>query len=693
LNPVNQHIEKNTTPKDSSGVKGSFFQPKLTVNQPNDTYEQEADLMADKVMRMSLPDANNAVFFKPSANSIQRKCQHCEEEDDKKLHRKESSNGEVQSSSELDSYVSSLSSSGQGLPQSSRSFFEPRFGHDFSNVRIHTDSVAAKSAQSINALAYTTGNNIVFNSGQYSPETPSGQKLMAHELTHVVQQNTNVQSKKIQRANNGFDITGINPGGEANVIYFDQGSATIDASQLPKIAPLAAPPKKNLTLIGTSSEEGTAGGNLAIINNRINAVDTELFKAGQRGIRTHTPQAAAGEGNLNYRTVRAVEVIDTPGVVPVGGVQPAAAPPCAVSVANPNPEVTACGPTFGNAFPVGNTWIADTITKVTANDPQAVIEMNTLFPGVLHPTILDHLKNDISPQYQKLPAQHQCHNTCDGGCSRPAFNDNVGAASMMTLCSPGFLTNNNNDENAQTLVHENLHGTPNVATVDTAYATTRLIGSLTGAQALQNTDSWVLLIMRLGSKVATPVPVADKYAGVTVGAGSEEEFAKRAVAFLEQWLLTAEFDSSLLYNAIAKNIGRGGGWDPADAWAAFGVHRLAPLFGLKDPGAAAPFLNTPRNIDKVRMAGIYDRYTSMRQAVYLKPLTVTKNDVVPDGWAPNLGNTITVTTPFFAMSDTDAVLHLMKLISISIGNIPPALVKAYADGADQLRQNRGGIGP
>lgn len=369
-------------------------------------------------------------------------------------------------------------------------------------------------------------------------------------------------------------------------------------------------------------------------------------------------------------------------------------PPCAVTAANPNPEVTACGPAFASAFPVGDKWIAETIKKVEANDPQALNEIKTLFPGVAQATILDHLKNDISPQYQKLPVQHQCHNSCDGGCSRPAFNNKVGAASMMTLCSPGFLTNNNNDENAETLVHENLHGTPNVATVDTAYATTRLIGSLTGAQALQNTDSWVLLIMRLGSKVKTPVPVADKFAGMTAGAGSEEEFAKRAVAFLEQWLLTAEFDSSLLYNAIVKNMGRVGGWDhPKDDWAAFGVHRLAPLFGLTDPGAAGPFLKTPAAIDKVKMAGIYDRYTSMRQTVYLQPLTVTKNDAVPDAWAPNLGNVITVTSPFFTMNDTDAVLHLMKLIAISIGNIPAKLVKAYTDGADQLRQNRGGIGP
>lgn len=166
----------------------AFFQPKLTVNQPNDVNEQEADHMADKVMRITDSPSNQNTFFKTAANAVQRKCQACEEED-KFVHRKESNSDSTRSNHDLDNYVSSLHSSGQSLPASSRQFFEPKFGHDFSNVKIHTDSVAAKSAQSINALAYTSGNNIVFNSGQYSPESDSGKRLMAHELTHVIQQN------------------------------------------------------------------------------------------------------------------------------------------------------------------------------------------------------------------------------------------------------------------------------------------------------------------------------------------------------------------------------------------------------------------------------------------------------------------------------------------------------------------------
>lgn len=184
-----------TKPPNGHGGTGLFFKPviqtKLYINEPGDQYEREAEAMADKVMRMTDAPASPP-FFNPAGNAIQRKCQACEEED-KHVHRKENVAGEAIGSNELDSYVGSLKSSGQPMPDNSRHFFESRFGHDFSKVRLHTDSVAAKSAQSINALAYTSGNNIVFNSGQYSPESNSGKKLIAHELKHVVQQQNSKQ--------------------------------------------------------------------------------------------------------------------------------------------------------------------------------------------------------------------------------------------------------------------------------------------------------------------------------------------------------------------------------------------------------------------------------------------------------------------------------------------------------------------
>ena len=81
-----------------------------------------------------------------------------------------------------------LNSPGQPLDGGTRAFMEPRFGHDFSGVRVHTDTKAAQSARAVNALAYTVGRDVVFATGQYMPGTMGGKRLLAHELTHVVQQ-------------------------------------------------------------------------------------------------------------------------------------------------------------------------------------------------------------------------------------------------------------------------------------------------------------------------------------------------------------------------------------------------------------------------------------------------------------------------------------------------------------------------
>ena len=85
-----------------------------------------------------------------------------------------------------------LRSPGQPLDAHTRSFFEPRFAHDFSRVRVHTDAQAAESARSVNALAYTVGSDIVFGTGEYAPHTIAGQRLLAHELTHTLQQAASV---------------------------------------------------------------------------------------------------------------------------------------------------------------------------------------------------------------------------------------------------------------------------------------------------------------------------------------------------------------------------------------------------------------------------------------------------------------------------------------------------------------------
>lgn len=160
-----------------------FFQPKLTINQPGDIYEQEADAVAEKVMRMP---ANENTFFKPPANLIQRKCDHYEEEEKKvQMSGKAGNAGGVTAPLVVNEVINST---GQSLDAGTKNFMESRFGYDFGSVQVHNDRLAHQSSDELNALAYTHGSHIVFGNGQYQPGTNSGRQLLAHELTHVVQQ-------------------------------------------------------------------------------------------------------------------------------------------------------------------------------------------------------------------------------------------------------------------------------------------------------------------------------------------------------------------------------------------------------------------------------------------------------------------------------------------------------------------------
>jgi hypothetical protein len=163
-----------------------FLQPKLAISQPDDPYEQEADRVAEQVMRM--PDPASMRSSVDSARgtpvAIQRQCATNE---DQEWRRKAKDSFTETSGADL--VFATVRQSGRPLDSDSRNFFEPRFGRDFGAVRIHTNAQAVNSARSVNALAYTVGSNVVFNSGQYAPQSDQGRRLLAHELTHVVQQN------------------------------------------------------------------------------------------------------------------------------------------------------------------------------------------------------------------------------------------------------------------------------------------------------------------------------------------------------------------------------------------------------------------------------------------------------------------------------------------------------------------------
>lgn len=157
---------------------------RLTVGAANDPLEHEADAAADRVMRMPL---GAPAALSTDGAQVRRKCAACEEEDDKATLQRKADAGAGAGASAAPPIVNeALSEAGQPLDAKARAFYEPRFGRDFSGVRVHTGARAAQSAEAIGARAYTYGEHIVFASG--APAHRSGDRLLAHELAHVAQQ-------------------------------------------------------------------------------------------------------------------------------------------------------------------------------------------------------------------------------------------------------------------------------------------------------------------------------------------------------------------------------------------------------------------------------------------------------------------------------------------------------------------------
>jgi hypothetical protein len=222
-----KHTPTHTESKPKTGKASvPFFAPaiqkKLSVGASNDSYEVEADTVADKVMKMQDTEKPN---FNHSGSLIQKKCAHCQEEE---LRRKPLAEGitpiiqrvashsgtESVASDRVTSQINSSRGGGNVMDHGTQHFMESRFGTDFSGVRIHTGSLAVQMSRELNAQAFTVGNDVFFNEGKYSPNSDSGKHLLAHELTHTVQQTGGI-GRKIQKFDSPEHIAVGDAGGQS----------------------------------------------------------------------------------------------------------------------------------------------------------------------------------------------------------------------------------------------------------------------------------------------------------------------------------------------------------------------------------------------------------------------------------------------------------------------------------------------
>jgi hypothetical protein len=232
------------------------IQSKLRIGASDDPLEREADKAADRVDAPGL-DAVAGQISSNVSGGVQRKCDcdgscpKCQEEESafKMLQKKSTVVGTDTGTPAPPSVDRVLRSAGRPLDPSTQTFMEQRFSHDFSQVRVHAGEQAGQSAKEIDAQAYTVGANIVFAHGQYAPSQPSGRRLIAHELTHVVQQTAGtvppslVQRKSVKVAGCGLlnlagSLTGIGSAAHIQIQEYLAGRGITPEFPIPRATKL-----------------------------------------------------------------------------------------------------------------------------------------------------------------------------------------------------------------------------------------------------------------------------------------------------------------------------------------------------------------------------------------------------------------------------------------------------------------------
>jgi len=214
ISPEAGAIQRQEESSESEDDQMKSVQTKLTIGAPGDKYEQEADQMAERVMSMNAPanpqsiqrqseGEEEEVQRSPLAASITPLIQRFSEENvqTKLSVQRAGESGASQAGASLESRLSSQKGGGSPLDDEVKSFMQPRFGTDFSSVRIHTGGDAVSMNKELHAQAFAHGSDIYFNAGKYNPTSNEGKRLLAHELTHVVQQTGAKQLQPKQIAN------------------------------------------------------------------------------------------------------------------------------------------------------------------------------------------------------------------------------------------------------------------------------------------------------------------------------------------------------------------------------------------------------------------------------------------------------------------------------------------------------------
>jgi hypothetical protein len=474
------------------------------------------------------------------------------------------------------------------------------------------------------------------------------------------------------------------------MLMFERNAETLDGGHETKVKTTASAEKTNpLAIYGSASEDEKSP--VALAEKRMKAVDAKLAAEGHAAGRTLTNKAADAVGTLNYRSVRRVEIQVGSVAVPV---PPAAQEDCSASVAKPCTAANTAS--LNAAITAGTPMITTAITKLGAPDAATKDLVRRLFlsgnpaatdaqivakAGAVQAKLTDwrtHLGTVMGA------TNHRCVKTCDPICDNAdAYNQGAGAGALKSFCASYFAKTP--AEQAVTMVHECGHGTPSVTSKDIAYGAMRQLDTLTEAEAMKNTDSYVVLIRNLVAPGSAQIGGADTFAGGMTN--TEESQARRALSWTETWLNACDQLVSEAYTGASDAAKAPGGWeDPATAsWG----QRMFNLVALTFPGINKPVKGVkPTLEDRTRVAAIFDRYSQMITSLYEVPIKVEKIAGGTPGWDAGPGTTVRVDSTFFTLSDKGRLEWLLRHIALATPGVSATIAPHYVQGADILRQVR-----
>ena len=537
------------------------IQTKLAINEPGDQYEQEADRIANQVLTAP---AHTGVSGTPPR--IQR--------------FSGPSNGQLDAAPASVDQV--LTSPGRPLEPTLRQDMEQRFGYDFSRVRVHTGAAAEQSARDVNAHAYAMGQNIVFGSGRFAPGTHQGRWLIAHELTHVVQQKGSPSREIIRRLSprdESFVIRGLptNSAKRTKFIFFNLDDATVPESERDKIEIFATENSSasSINLYGYASEEGEKKRNTDLISDRLESVRSALARKFSGDIHL-IPRPTAGIQQINYRNFRSVEM--SLGASSIGNV-------------SSNTRTINCDEKQNTTIDENRTSAIEQVDgaldhlNAFKSDPSSHTEVQNVLDNNIH----SHSSSTVTTLLHRL---QQIKNDLLGltgnshrQCSTPEYGPCTGALALtrrpqITLCPSYFLTNDST--RLETLLHEICHYAFFDAN-DRAYSSERVLPFLSTAEALDNAESIAIFILEMNLPPGERIPstLTKPTADTVKDCGSDEGKAKEALAWAQRWNTYAMFGMSQTYNnwvtSMFPHI----------------IARLGPIS------------------DRYMLAGIFDRYKSL----------------------------------------------------------------------------------